>query len=77
MARHLFIVARHDPYLADYLRERFSGESNVQVLLDRRRAERRRTDSATVPDRRRGQRRSRPEADDDLRLKSHAFVTLP
>ncbi|MEK7702279.1 MAG: hypothetical protein AAB418_09770 [candidate division NC10 bacterium] len=76
MAHHLFIVSRHNSYLAEYLRERFSGEAEVRVFMDRRRGDRRRSDGATTPDRRRADRRSRPQVDADLRSKSHAFVTL-
>ena len=37
MPRHLFIVSRETPYLADYLREQFSDEPDVEVFVDRRR----------------------------------------
>ncbi len=75
MPRRLFIVAQDSPDLAGYLRERF--ESEVEVLLDRRRGERRRLDVSAVSDRRRGDRRSRPEIDKEVRLTSYAFVLLP
>jgi len=76
MPHHLFIVSRFNPYLAEYLRERFSREADVQVLTDRRRRERRQSTGATALDRRRAERRSRPHVADDLRVKSHAFVTV-
>jgi hypothetical protein len=42
MARHLFLVSRNDARLYEYLVERFRDDGNVQVILDRRRGERRR-----------------------------------
>jgi hypothetical protein len=42
MARYLFVVSRQHRALYDYLLERFSGDPNAQVILDRRRGERRR-----------------------------------
>jgi hypothetical protein len=75
MTRRLFIVARDNPDLAGYLRERF--ESEVEVLLDRRQGERRRLEAGPVSDRRRADRRSRPEIDKEVRLTSYAFVLVP
>ena len=74
--RHLFIVSRHNPHLASYLRLHFLPETEVAVLVDRRRGERRRAVAAATPDRRRADRRSRPEADREVHLTSYALVTL-
>ncbi len=41
MARHLFLVSRHEARLYEYLLERFRDDGNVEVILDRRRGERR------------------------------------
>ena len=46
MARHLFLVAHHEPGLHEYLLEALQGDSNVEVILDRRRDQRRRRPSA-------------------------------
>ena len=54
---HLLIVPRADPQLFDYLSRRLSGVSRVEVILDRRAGERRRSDRPAT-DRRRGERRS-------------------
>ncbi len=54
---HLLIVPRADPQLFDYLSRRLSGVSRVEVILDRRAGERRRSDRPAA-DRRRGERRS-------------------
>jgi len=75
MTRRFFIVARNNPDLAGYLRERF--ESEVEVLIDRRHGERRRADGQVSLERRRGDRRSRPEIDKEVRLTSYAFVRVP
>ena len=57
MAHRLFIVARgHDRLHAD-LQQQFSRNADVEVLIDRRHAERRRIHTGHDPDRRRADRR--------------------
>jgi len=78
MARHLFLVSRHEARLYEYLLERFRDDGNVEVILDRRRGERRRrSDAEQHPERRRSDRRSRREVDLELRVRSHVILTLP
>jgi hypothetical protein len=77
MPRHLLIVSRDSPQLATYLRHHFSDAPEVEVLLDRRRRERRRHANGATPDRRRADRRIRQHVDKEIRLTSYAFVTLP
>ncbi len=60
MARYLLIVARTQPDLYDYLTQEFSEDKEVEVLLDRRREERRQRGQAHEPDRRRVVRRGQP-----------------
>jgi hypothetical protein len=74
--RHLFIVSRETPYLADYMREQFRDEPSVEVFVDRRRGERRAQSAPTQRDRRGSDRRERSEIDRALRESFHAFVTL-
>jgi hypothetical protein len=74
--RHLFIVSREAPGVAQFLREQFPPDSNVSVLLDRRHGERRRDSTPTAGDRRGPDRRQRPEVVDELRRHTHAFVTV-
>jgi hypothetical protein len=77
--RHLFIVSRAFIDLYDYLTERFSDDSNVAVILDRRWSERRRAGSelrAHQVNRRRGHRRVRTELDEELRTMPHVVVSL-
>ena len=74
MPRHLFIVSRETPYLAEYMREQFGDEPNIEVFVDRRR---RQCDPAAAPDERpRPERRERLDVDRELRESFHVLVTL-
>src|SRR5262245_23839169 len=78
MARHLFLVSRHEARLYEYLLERFRDDGNVEVILDRRRGERRRrADGKPQPERRRSDRRGRREVDLELQVRSHVILTIP
>jgi hypothetical protein len=77
MARHLFVVSRSEASLYQYLIERFIDDPNVEVILDRRRGERRRRASQDLPGRRRADRRTHPEVDLELLSRSLAILTLP
>lgn len=66
MIRYFVIAARNRSDLHAYLKRQFSPDDNMQVLLDRRREERRHRQEAREPERRRGDRRSRPDKDDWL-----------
>jgi hypothetical protein len=77
MARHLFLVSRHEPRLYEYLLERFRDDGNVEVILDRRRGERRRQSQSQESERRRSDRRTRREVDLELQVRSHVILTLP
>lgn len=61
MVCYLLIVARNQPDLWYRLKQDFSGDEKVEVLLDRRRGERRRHVEAHEPERRR-----QPGIDNDL-----------
>lgn len=74
MATHLFIVAWDRPDLWDYWRRWFSGVEDVQVILDRRRRERRQTARAHEPERRGAGRRSELGIDEELRSLGFAIV---
>ena len=69
-ARTMFIVSRQHFDLYSYLRERFAGDSGVDVILDRRRA-------ASEQQRQLADRRQRPEVEIELTTRSHAILTLP
>jgi hypothetical protein len=77
MARNVVVVSRHHPDLYVYLRAKFAEDADMAVILDRRLAERRREQAPTDTERRRRDRRSRPEIDVQLRARSHVIVTLP
>jgi hypothetical protein len=78
MARHLFIVSRDHADLQVHLQERFKGDDKVEVIVDRRKAERRRTAANTRDvERRRGDRRANSGVDAELRSRSHVVVTVP
>jgi len=77
MARQLVIVARGHPDLYSYLRERFAGRAQAEVLLDRRVGQRRGEHVPVPSDRRQQDRRARPGVDTMLRSRSHVIVTLP
>lgn len=54
---YLLIVARNEPDLLHHLARDFARDDKVQVLLDRRRGERRQHQQAHEPERRRVERR--------------------
>jgi hypothetical protein len=76
MDRHIFVVSRAHPELYEYLALRFSGEKNVEVILDRRGGERRGSPTVQPDERRRCDRRRRPAIDEELRSRSHSIVTI-
>ena len=75
MSAHLFIVAWNRPDLWDYWKRWFSGVENVEVILDRRRGERRQAPRAFEPERRGAERRCREDIDDEIRTARFAIVT--
>lgn len=71
--RLLFIVSRRDLDRYDYLKKTFRGEARMDVVLDRRRAERRRHDVHPAEERRRGDRR---KLDPSENLKSLGWAMI-
>lgn len=76
MPRYLIIVARDQPALCEYLTRNFAGDEKVQVVLNRRRGERRQRIEPHEPERRRGKRRRRPDLDRDLSYRSVVILRL-
>ena len=74
MPRHLFIVARDQPDLWAHLAREFSGEPGVEVVLDRRRTDRRQAARPLGEERRRRDRRSRPLVQQELTALNFALV---
>jgi hypothetical protein len=77
LQRTLFIVSRGEEELYVYLQDRFATDGAVTVILDRRVLERRLANLTPERQRRRTNRRRRPDVDAELRIRSHAIVTLP
>jgi hypothetical protein len=75
-AKQIFVVARDREKLFEYAKRAFSGNSSVEVVLDRRRGERRNNEKTGSPDRRRGDRRLMNEIDNHLRALGWAVVRL-
>ncbi len=79
MGEHLFIVSRQQLDLYRYLSREFSTEADVQVILDRRYAERRVAgERRAVPrgDRRQAERRGESEIASQISTLGYAFVRL-
>lgn len=74
-ASHLFIVAWNRPDLWDYWKRWFAGVENVEVILDRRRRERRQPAQAFEPERRDVERRVRPDVEEELQNIGFAIVS--
>lgn len=60
-ARMRMIVRRPYAYLEDRLRKAFEGRRDIEVIADRRRGERRRSDRPVQEERRRAERRTSNE----------------
>jgi len=76
VAKQLLVVARDRGKLYGYLRRAFAGNPTVEVVVDRRRTERRRIDQPQAPERRRGNRRLMLDIDNQLRALGWAVVQL-
>ena len=76
MRRELFIVARERSDLYRYLSQTFADAESVEVIWDRRSAERRILPTATTPERRHRERRGRLNVDDELRTVGYAFLVV-
>ena len=74
-SRDLFIVARPDGALYEYLSRHFAGRPDVDVISDRRYDERRRRGESLVTERRRAARR-RYSSSADLAALGVAIVTV-
>jgi hypothetical protein len=76
MGRELFIVSRDRPDLYRYLSQTFADAATVEVIWDRRTAERRGPSKNADPERRRRDRRARPPVDEEIRAVGYAFLAL-
>ena len=76
MAPFLLIVAWNRPDLWDLWRRWFVGVEEVEVVLDRRRGERRQRSGTYETERRRAERRRQPGLEDELRSTGFASTRL-
>jgi hypothetical protein len=76
LAKQMLVVARDRENLYGYLKRAFASNPTVEVVLDRRRTERRNADRARTPERRRGDCRVRLDIDNQLRALGWAVVRL-
>ena len=76
MRRELFIVARERADLYRYLSQTFADAENVEVIWDRRGGERRRVSNGARSERRRRDRRTRINVDEELRTVGYSFLAL-
>lgn len=76
MARRLFIVARGNDRLYADLQQQFSGNPDVEVLVDRRQSERRKNQVPKNPERRHADRRDQGAAGGHV-LSAGAVPGLP
>jgi len=70
----IFIVARFNPQLYDYLQREFSHEERIRIIMDRRVAERRQQAVPASGERRQSDRRRQQDVDANLR--ERGFVIL-
>jgi class 3 adenylate cyclase/tetratricopeptide (TPR) repeat protein len=71
----IFIVARYNPQLYDYLQREFSHEERIRIIMDRRVGERRQQAVPASGERRQTDRRRHEDVDANLR--ERGFVILP
>ena len=71
----LFVVARYNPQLYDYLQREFSHEERIRIIMDRRVGDRRQQADAAPGERRQSARRRQQDVDANLR--ERGFVILP
>ncbi len=74
VSQYLCIVSRDEPDLYQHLRGEFAADEEIEVLPDRRVADRRGGVQASQPERRRVDRRSQPGLDEELRFRGFAIA---
>lgn len=74
IVRGLIVVARDQPHLWESLTRHFERHEDVQIILDRRRSERRQTVRVYASDRRKADRRRPLSEENDLRFRSFLIV---
>lgn len=77
MDRLVFVVRRERVKLHDSLRQALGEEDAVDVILDRRKGDRRQRDDVHRQERRRWDRRTRPFADTEVAVRGWTIVRVP
>jgi hypothetical protein len=72
------VVARENPHIYEYLKRMFAGNETLEVVMDRRKGDRRAQGTAQSPERRRSNSsdQRRQEIDHQLRALGWAIVLL-
>ena len=73
---HLFIVSRQEPQLFAYLSREFASEDDVQVILDRRVGDRRKSTVTHPVERRQADRRTLAHVPRQISSLGYAFVRV-
>ena len=78
LRKQLLVVARENPHIYEYLKRMFAGNETLEVVMDRRKGDRRGHGMARLPERRRtnSSDRRRQEIDHQLRALGWAIVLL-
>jgi hypothetical protein len=74
--RLIFVVSPGQRKLYESLRRTFASDGGVEVVLDRRRSERRRSGDHAGTDRRRSERRRRRDVEAQLAARGYAVVGI-
>src|SRR5262249_42595925 len=69
-----FVVAHDNPEVFEFLEQKFAGDEQVRVVLDRRRGDRRRSGARTSSDKRKAERRRLTAVDNALRTRGLAII---
>jgi hypothetical protein len=70
----IFIVARYNPQLYEYLQREFSHDARIRIIMDRRVGERRQRTEVTAGERRQNDRRQHVDVDAHLRERGVVIV---
>lgn len=76
LRKQLLVVAQENPHIYEYLKRMFAGNETLEVVMDRRKGDRRGQGMSQLPERRRSSDRRRQEIDHQLRALGWAIVLL-
>ena len=76
MSKLLYVIARNRPDVHDTLSREFSNQELIQILTDRRFAQRRQQEAPCPAERRGNERRTRADVEPEIRSTGWAKVRL-